>query len=107
MIDRCNQTLDGITHNAVDYSSGLVVTRVIGPEASQILATGTSIDLRPGKFPVGSCCRTRLGQVAAVIVAEAPEIYGIYIDRSFETYVADWLAESSSICLAYGQDALD
>jgi len=101
MIDLCNQALAGVTHNAVDYSSGLAVTRITGHEAKELLATGTGVDFRPGKFPAGSCCRTKLGQVAAVIVAVAPETFDVYVDRSVETYLADWLARSSSILSSY------
>lgn len=101
MVDSCNQALAGITHNAVDYSSGLTVMRISGPDANRILATGTAIDLRPGHFPVGSCCRTKLGQVAAVIVAEAPETFDVYVDRSVESYLTQWLAESASIDFSY------
>jgi heterotetrameric sarcosine oxidase gamma subunit len=97
IIDSCKEALDDILHNAVDYSSGLVVTQIYGSKARRLLATGTGIDLRPKSFPVGSCCRTRLAQVAAVIVAETPLSYDVYVDRSFDRYLSDWLAESASI----------
>ena len=101
IIDLCNQALGDVLHNAVDYSSGLAVSRLSGPGASRLLATGAGIDLRPHRFPVGSCARTRLAQVAVVIVAEAEEIYDVYVDRSYEVYLADWLAESASIESSY------
>jgi sarcosine oxidase subunit gamma len=101
IIDSCKQALNDIVHNAVDYSSGLAVTQIAGPGARRLLATGSGIDLRPESFPVGSCCRTRLAQVAAVIVAEAPETYDVYVDRSYGTYLSDWLAESASIDSSY------
>jgi heterotetrameric sarcosine oxidase gamma subunit len=104
VIDSCKEALDDILYNAVDYSSGLAVTQIAGPKARRLLATGTGIDLRPKSFPVGSCCRTRLAQVAAVIVAEAPLSYDIYVDRSFETYLDDWLAESASIDLSFSMN---
>lgn len=101
IIDLCNQALGDVLHNAVDYSSGLAVSRLSGPGARRLLATGAGIDLRPHRFPVGSCARTRLAQVAVVIVAEAEEIYDVYVDRSYEVYLADWLAESASIESSY------
>ena len=104
IITSCTRALAGILHNAVDYSAALAAFRLTGPEARQLLATGTGIDLRSGKFPVDSCCRTRLAQIAAVIVAEAPETYNVYVDRSYETYLADWLAESASIYFSYRAD---
>ncbi len=36
-----------------------------------------------------------------MIVADAPEIYDVYVDRNYETYLANWLAESSSIFFSY------
>jgi sarcosine oxidase subunit gamma len=101
IVDSCKQALVGITHNAVDYSAGLAVFRLTGPEARQLLATGTGVDLRPTKFPTNSCCRTKLAQVAVVIVATAPQVLEVYVDRSLETYLADWIAESSSIYFSY------
>jgi len=101
IIGGCKHALTAIPHNAVDYSAGLAALRIVGPSAAQLLATGTGIDLRSGSFPVDSCCRTRLAQIAAVIVAEAPETYTLYVDRSYETYLTDWLAESASIHTSY------
>lgn len=100
IVGNCKETLAEILHNAVDYSAGLVVLRVVGANARQLLATGSGLDFRPENFPIRTCCRTRLAQVAAVIVAEAPEQFDIYIDRSYGTYLNDWLTEASSIdCL--------
>jgi len=101
MIDSCDQALDGILHNAVDYSAGMAVMRLAGFDARQVLATGTGVDLRPASFPVGSCCRIRLAQVAVVLVADAPESFELYVDRSYESYLSDWLAESSSAYSSY------
>ncbi len=97
IITNCKETLTGILHNAVDYSAGLVMLRIVGPNARQLLATGSGLDFRPEKFPIRTCCRTRLAQVAAVIVVEAPEQFDIYVDRSYGTYLYDWLTEASSI----------
>lgn len=101
IIDSCNKALAGIVHNAVDYSAGLAVFRIIGQQARTLLASGTGVDLRPDRFPIGRCCRTRLAQIAAVITAEAADQYDVYVDRSYETYLANWFAESSSICFSY------
>ena len=101
IVSGCKSALTAIPHNAVDYSAGLAALRIVGPNARQLLATGTGIDLRSGSFPIDSCCRTRLAQIAAVIVAEAPEAYTVYVDRSYETYLTDWLAESASIYFSY------
>jgi sarcosine oxidase subunit gamma len=101
IIDSCNQALDGILHNAVDYSAGLAVMRLAGSDARQVLATGTGVDLRPANFPVDTCCRIRLAQIAAVLVADAPESFELYVDRSYASYLSDWLTESSSVYFSY------
>jgi sarcosine oxidase subunit gamma len=104
MLEMCARELAGIVHNAVDYSAALAVFRLTGPAARELLATGTGTDLRPIKFPVNSCCRTRLAQVAVVIVADAPQVFDIYIDRSYQAYLAKWIRESSSIYCSYRGD---
>lgn len=105
IISSCHQALTGILHNAVDYSAGLAVLRISGRSARQLLATGTGIDLRPVRFPTGSCCRTRLAHIAAVIAAESTDQFDLYVDRSHATYLTDWLAESASVCSSYGIQA--
>jgi len=97
IIRNCKETLADILHNAVDYSASLVVLRIAGPNAAQLLATGSGIDFRPEKFPIRTCCRTHFAQIAAVIVAESPDQFDIYIDRSYGTYLNDWLTDASSI----------
>ncbi len=97
MVEKCEQALVDVLHNVVDYSAGLAVFRVAGPGARNLLAAGCGIDFRPKKFPVDSCCRTRFAQIAAVIVAEGPEQFDIYVDRSYEVYLNDWLRDSLSI----------
>ena len=97
LVQKCQEALVDVLHNAVDNSAGLAVFRVAGPGARDLLAADCGLDFRPGKFPVGTCCRTRLAQIAAVIAAEGPEQFDIYVDRSYETYLGEWLRDSLSI----------
>ncbi len=97
IVKRCKDALAEILHNAVDYSAGLVVLRIVGANAGALLATGSGIDFRPEKFPIRTCCRTRLAQIAAVILAETPLQFDIYVERSYGTYLNDWLTDASSI----------
>ena len=41
--------------------------------------------------------RTRFAQIAAIIAAEGPEPFEIYVDRSYEEYLGEWLRGSLSI----------
>jgi len=97
LVKRCEETLADVLHNAVDNSAGLAVFRIAGPGARDLLASGCGLDFRDEKFPVGNCCRTRFAQIAAVIVAEGPEQFDIYVDRSYEKYLDDWLRDSADI----------
>ncbi len=97
LVNQCQKQLADVLHHAVDNSAGLALFRVVGPGARDLLAAGCGLDVRPGKFPVGSCCRTRLAQIAAVISAEGPEQFDIYVDRSYEAYLGEWLSDSLSI----------
>jgi sarcosine oxidase subunit gamma len=98
IIGHCEETLAEVLHNAVDYSAALAVFRISGPSARQLLAAGSGIDVRPDKFPAGTCCRTFLAQIAAVIVAEDTEQFDILVDRSFGSYLNDWIADVSGVC---------
>lgn len=97
IVRNCEEALSEIVHNAVNYSAGLAVLRVAGPNVGQLLAAGSGVDFRPEKFPIGTCCRTRFAQVAAVIVKETPEQFDIYVDRSYGNYLSDWLTDASII----------
>jgi sarcosine oxidase subunit gamma len=97
LIEKCEDALSEVLHNAVDNSSGLAVFRIVGPGARDLLAAGCGIDFRAKKFPVGDCCRTRFAQIAAVIAADDAEHFDIYVDRSYEGYLDEWLRDSLSI----------
>ncbi len=97
MVEECEKSLADVLHNAVDNSAGLAVFRLTGPGARDLLAAGCGIDFRDERFKAGNCCRTRFAQIAAVIVAEGPEQFDIYVDRSYEVYLGDWLRDSLSI----------
>ena len=97
LLNKCQETLADVLHHAVDNSAGLAVFRLVGPGARDLLAAGCGLDFRTGKFPVGTCCRTRLAHIGAVIAAEGPEQFDIYVDRSYDAYLGDWLRDSLSI----------
>ena len=97
LVKKCQDTLADVLHHAVDNSAGLAMFRVLGPGARGLLAAGCGLDFRTEKFQIGNCRRTRLAQIAAVIAAEGPEQFDIYVDRSYEKYLSEWLRDSSSI----------
>ena len=97
MVEECEKSLADVLHNAVDSSAGLAVFRLTGTGARDLLAAGCGIDFRDEKFPAGNCCRTRFAQIAAIIAADAPERFDIYVDRSYEKYLDDWLRDSQTL----------
>jgi heterotetrameric sarcosine oxidase gamma subunit len=101
LIDSSSRALDGITHNALDYSSALVVLSIANTSARRLLATGTGIDLRLDRFPVGSCCRTRLAQIPVVIVVTGDDKFDLYVDRSFKAYLKEWLNRSADVLMKF------
>ena len=97
IIEHCEEALTGILHNAVDQSDGLAVLRLMGAGSRDLLATGCGLDLRPAKFSAGACCSTRLAQIEAIVVAQGLEHLEIYVDRSYQTYLSEWISDSISI----------
>ena len=97
LVKKCHETLADVLHNAVDNSAGLAVFRVTGPGARDLLAADCGLDFRSDKFPVGTCCRTQFAQIAAIIAAQGPEQFDVYVDRSYEAYLGEWLRDTLSI----------
>mgnify|MGYP001825547075 CR=1 FL=1 len=96
IINECETRLGSILYNAVDYSASLAAFRVSGNDASDILASGTGIDLRPSKFPADSSNRTRLAGILAMITARENG-YELFVERSYARYMEDWLNDTASI----------
>jgi hypothetical protein len=46
-------------------------------------------------------CLTGSILTESLIVDEAPQVFDIYIDRSYQAYLAKWFRESSSIYRSY------
>jgi len=95
IIERCVESLSGLLFNALDQSAGLSGVRIAGTGARRLLAAGCALDLRDGKFTAGSCCRTRFAEIPAVIVATTDASLEMYVDRSYEKYLIDWLEDSA------------
>ncbi len=78
----------------VDLSRALSTLRLQG-DVRPVLETGTSLDLHPRRFPVGSCTRTRFAQLAVVIdFVDANPSYDLYVSSSYEPYLLSWLEKA-------------
>ncbi|MBV8753902.1 MAG: hypothetical protein JO328_13660 [Hyphomicrobiales bacterium] len=75
----------------VDFSHARAALRFEGDGARDVLATGTSIDLRPAHFSPGACALTALGKIDALLHAVAPETIDVYVARSYAQAFVEWL----------------
>lgn len=63
-----------------------------GARASDVLASGCSLDLRADIFPAGRVARTSLAGIPAIIRKTAePHDFRCLVDRSFARHIRDWL----------------
>jgi sarcosine oxidase subunit gamma len=86
--------LSGVCGDAaavVDLGHARVVLRFAGDGVCDVLAKGTSIDLRPASFPPGACALTALGKINALLHAVAPATIDVYVPRSYAQALAEWL----------------
>lgn len=97
LIAECAGKLADILHNAVDYSASLAGFRVSGDGSRDVLASGTSIDLRPSKFPMDACYRTKLAGILAMITATGEDEYEVLVEHSYANYLDDWLRDTAGL----------
>jgi heterotetrameric sarcosine oxidase gamma subunit len=81
----------------VDLGHARTVLRLAGPGVRAVLAKGTSIDLRPGRFGPGACALTALGKIGAFLHAVAPETIDVYVARSYGRALVDWLEHAAGV----------
>jgi sarcosine oxidase subunit gamma len=75
----------------VDLGHARSVLRLAGDSVGDVLAKGTSIDLRPAHFAPGACALTALGKINALLHAVAPATVDIYVPRSYAQAFIEWL----------------
>jgi sarcosine oxidase subunit gamma len=75
----------------VDLGHARSVLRFAGEGVRDLLARGTSIDLRPARFPPGACALTALGKINALLHAVASETIDVYAPRSYGQAFVEWL----------------
>jgi sarcosine oxidase subunit gamma len=81
----------------VDLGHARIVLRLEGEGVRDVLATGTSIDLRPAHFAPGACALTALGKIGALLHAVAPATIDVYVGRSYAQALAEWLQHAGSL----------
>ena len=86
--------LRGETAAVVDLGHARTALRFEGDGARDVLARGTSIDLRPARFSPGACALTALGKIGALLHAVGPETIDVYAPRSYGQALAEWLGHA-------------
>jgi sarcosine oxidase subunit gamma len=79
----------------VDLGHARAVLRFAGDSVGDVLAKGTSIDLRPASFPPGACALTALGKINALLHAVAPATVDVYVPRSYAHALIEWLQHAA------------
>jgi sarcosine oxidase subunit gamma len=79
----------------IDLGHARTVLRFEGENIGDVLAKGTSIDLRPASFPPGTCALTALGKINALLHAVAPATIDVYVPRSYAQALVEWLEHAA------------
>ena len=93
---RLEDALSSHLASAVLVSDAYRVLRVEGPDALDVLAQSTGVDLDPTAFPTGRATRAALAKVSAILhrVDDRPA-FDLYVDSSLAAYVAKWLSAAA------------
>ena len=79
----------------VDVSAQRTSLRLRGAKARELLSFGCSLDLRPAKFPAGSCAQTAVGQAGVLLLALGEDDLRLFVRPSFAGYLAEWLLDAA------------
>ena len=68
------------------------VFTVTGPDALDVLAQGTAVDVHPSVFPAGRAVRAAFARITALIhrLDDRPS-FDVYVDSALERYAGHWL----------------
>jgi heterotetrameric sarcosine oxidase gamma subunit len=80
--------------SVIDVSCGSIAMQLSGEGACDILARSCSLDLRPERFAVGHCARTRIARFAVLVhCIDAAPAYDLYVARSYARSFWEWLVD--------------
>ena len=73
------------------------VYRIFGPEARDLLAQATSIDLHSREFGPGKCARTAFAKTTGAVIHQIDEAptFDVYIESSYVAYMKLWFDTAS------------
>lgn len=79
----------------ISQTQGRVLVLLAGPGSRNVLAKGTSLDVRPEEFAVGQCAVTAFAHVAVAVVRAGEDAYLLTVPRSYAHWLWDWIAFSA------------
>jgi sarcosine oxidase, subunit gamma len=99
LIEALRTALADVHAAITDMTDGRAAFRLAGPNARDVLAKGTPLDLHPRAFPPGSSAQTLLakGSVLIHLLDDDPErgaSFDVYVGRSFAHYLWMWLEDA-------------
>ena len=77
--DQCNAAGGAL----FDISASRVAFEVSGPGGVDLLEVFCPVDLHPSKLGPGSCAQSLFGHVAALYHSPAPDVWRVFVARSF------------------------
>ena len=80
----------------VDLGHARTAFQFEGPGARDVLAKGTSIDLRPAHFAPGACALTALGKIGALLHAVTCNTIDVYVPRAYSQALIEWLEHAAN-----------
>jgi sarcosine oxidase, subunit gamma len=94
-VTQLRSALTGLHSAVVDVGSSRKAIVVHGERAEAVMAKAATLDFSLGGFPVGTCAQTNVARTQGLIHRRGAEEFVIYVRRSFEPYLAAWLADAS------------
>jgi sarcosine oxidase subunit gamma len=99
LIEALRTALADVHAAITDMTDGRAAFRLAGPNARDVLAKGTPLDLHPRAFPAGSSAQSLLAKVSVLIhlLDDDPErgpSFDVYVARSFAQYLWTWLEDA-------------
>jgi methylglutamate dehydrogenase subunit D len=75
-----------------DQSHGRIIIRISGPNARQVLAKGTPVDLHKGEFLIGKSAVTQMAHVGVHLTRTGEDAFELSVFRGFAESFWEWLA---------------
>ena len=91
------ERLASLVYHATDYASALESMTLKSKQATEIIASGTGLDIRPEVFKDGDCARTRLANIPVIIIVRSENHFNLLVGYGYRRYLSDWLADAAEI----------